>query len=417
MFENILSDIKRNRCILFIGPLISNFENDTRSMEAYCSRLKQKLEENNIPFDPAAKNKPYYFLSKLSHANNEDVRTSEALIVKEIYEKMPALYKYLAVIPFNTIVNFGFDHLMNAALKVAGYEFAFDYYNYRGGEKPHSKVDKDIQLVYNLFGSIDEPNSRVLTERDQLEFLRKISSAPKLPDDVISRLKEDTNNPKSYIFLGFDFEDWPFRFLLDTLEIPRTNRSVSPKPSETIAVMTTHFYEDRFGLNFLQEEPSDFIKELFEQYTSSVFKHERGYISFVAEDLPIVKTFRESLDPSTLAQRIRFWDEREVPEGTVRSEVIAGELAQSTVYIPFISNKSINNAAFRQELQAMIARPEVLIYPVIVEICLWTDAFSNLEKRACIILPGKDEVLNSSSKTASSEDYVKIVKILKSKIR
>lgn len=417
MFDNILVDIKKNRCILFIGPLISALENNTRSMEAYCLRLKQKLEENNIPFDPAAKNKPYYFLSKYFHTNSEDVRSSEAQIVKEIYEKIPALYKELSVIPFNTIINFGFDQLMNKALKQAGYEFAFDYYNYRGGEKMHSKVDKEIQLVYNLFGSIDDPNSRVLTEQHQLEFLRKISSAPKLPDDIISRLKEDAAYSKSYVFLGFDFEDWPFRFLLDTLEIPKTNRSVSPKSTETIAVMTSHFYQDRFGLNFLEEEPSDFITGLIKRYNASVFKHSKGYISFVKEDGLVVEGFRQNLNPSGLSKRISFWGKDELVSGDLIPNVIAAKLKEATVYIPFISNKSINNAEFRQELEAMMERPEVLIFPVIVEICLWTDVFSELEKRASIILPGKDEVLNSSSKTSSNEDYVKMVKIINSKIR
>lgn len=418
----LIDDIKANRCILFTGPFMSTFEEAQNAdwishTELYCSDLKAELQKKNVSFDANARNNPYYLTGKWL-ATGDDAVKNETALVDKAYRKLPNLYKILSVIPFNTVVNFGFDHLMKDALLEEGYEFAFRYYDYKGGEVKNTGVDKDLQLVYNLFGSIDEPKSRIMTERDQLEFLRAINGARGLPADLLCRITDDADK-KSYIFLGFDFEDWPYRFLLDTLGLPRTERAVAPGYRQSqIAVMTHEFFKDRFGIKFLDQSPKEFVLELIAAYKRNLVERKYGYISFVDDDETVRNDFRKHLNVSKLGKhRINFWDKGLIRSGEIIKDVSGQQLARATVYIPLISFSSLTDDGFNAEMTVMKNKPEALFFPVICDNCLWSDQFPWLEKRAAIMLPGKDEVLNSSQKKASNEDYIKIIRTINSKVR
>lgn len=418
----LIDDIKANRCILFTGPFMTTFEEEQNAdwishTELYCSDLKAELQKKSIPFDARFHNNPYYLMRKWL-ANDKEAADKEIAFADKAYRRIPNLYTALSVIPFNTIVNFGFDHLMKEALAAEGYEFAFRFYNYKGAEVKNTGVDKDLQLVYNLFGSIDEPKSRIMTEDDQLEFLRAVSSVPCLPEDLLCRIKDDSDK-KSYIFMGFDFEDWPYRFLLDTLGVPRTGRAVMPRyAGSQIAVMAHEFFRDRFGIEFLDQSPKKFVLDLIDGYKRNLIEHRHGYISFVRDDEAVRNDFRKHLNVAKLGkQRIRFWDKALLGADDIVKEVIGQNLTKATVYIPLISFSSISDDGFNKEMLTMKDRPEVLFFPIICDNCLWADQFPWLEKRASIVLPGKDEVLNSSQKKASNEDYIKIIRTINSKIR
>lgn len=420
--DDLIEDIKANRCILFTGPLMSTFEDENGQWvshtELYCRYLQSELQKSHVAFDNNAISNPYYLATRYFSAQ-ENALSNDKKFIEDLYKKDSSLYKDLAIIPFNTIINFGFDNYMYKAVKDAGYEAEFRYYNYNGPEIPHMNADKDIQLVYNIFGWIEKPESRVLTEKNQLEFLRKINSSPKLPDDLLSRIKEGKDGPKSYIFLEFNFEEWPFRFLLNTLELPKASRTITLNASQTnVAVMTHDFYRDTFGFDFRQQSSKEFIKELIAKYTGSVAKHQYGFISYVEQEENVVRSFREFADITLeLMRGISIWDKSQAAAGDITPAETAEHLKQATVYFPFMSSKSIVDKGFRQEVNEMISRKDVLIFPVIVKDCLWTNVFPQLADRASVVLPAKDDVLNNSFKTAAEEDYKKMVRTINSKIR
>jgi hypothetical protein len=386
-------------------------------VEEYCSWLSAELIAGEVEFDRSPRATPYYLAAKYLDGTNTR-KESENTKVTGLMNIDPEIYKELAVVPFNTVINFNSDQLLNKALREKGFEFNFNFYDYRGQEVTHLKAEVDIELVYNLFGSISLFRSRVITEKDQLEFMRKINSAPKLPDDLLGRIREKENEKKSYIFLGFDFDEWPFRFLLDTLEVPKGEISISSgSEGANIAVMTRDFFSDRFGIQFHEQTRVGFVRTLTQLYQDSVYQHNSGYLDYVSEDRDFAQSFREYLEQARLAKRIRFWDQSRVEASEITDELIKTEFDKATIYIPFISTKSINNPVFRARVDKMMEKKDTLIFPVITRNCLWRDTFPDLESKAAIILPGKDEVLQSSSRTASDEDYLKIIRKINSKIR
>jgi hypothetical protein len=452
MIEQLINDIKNNRCILFLGPNIQTFkENDNKWVshtELYCSKLQAELETHEVIYDHGACDNPYYMAGKFFDINKEKLsegkkNEKESEIINLVYQSRDAdIYEGLASLPFNTVINFGFDHLLDKTLEKEGFEFESRFYHYRGPEMVSLQVDKDIQLVYNLFGSIKKPkfaSSVIKNEKQQLEFLRTINSSPKLPNDLLKRIKEDTTSAdgkKSYIFLGFRFAEWPFRFLLDTLEIPKESRcSITPKGSDEIAIMISDFYEDRFGIQFSQESPSAFLDKLVKAYENISTKHKYGYISYHTNDKDDIRDFKTNLmgHKLTLRRNIQFFDRPMIPPDELEEARVKKELQRSTVHIVFVSPESIIDKDFQAEIKATMKRPHydkvdpitgeiiekgVLIFVVHLRNCAWKTVFPDLEDRASLILPDKSLALKRAGNPApSSTDYINILEKINAKLR
>jgi hypothetical protein len=420
MFEELINDIIAGRCILFIGPMIASSMEDGKWLsliEKYCAGLSVELHRRNVAFDATATQNPYYLAGKF--LDGTEVRSKfERDLASQLYANRPEMYEKLARLPFNTIVNLGCDKMLNDELIDKGYEFSFRYYNYRGGESSHLKTDDNIQLVYNLMGSLDDRSSRVLTERDQIEFIRRITSTPKLPDDLLSRIRQGSEEQKSYVFLGFNFGDWPFRLLLDTLEVPKAPTSIGFNSEQcNIAVMTRDFYEDRFGISFTDVSPIQFIDDLTARYDQQVYHHQYGLVSFNKESEEFATMLNENIEASGLGRRIMFWDRSKMNADDQVAETTALHLQRDSVYIPFLSKRALIDPAFRAEMTTMRGRPEVIIIPIAVHMSLWRETFPWLEKRAAVILPGPDSFLVNSTGQAGNEEYVRMVKIINSKTR
>src|SRR5258705_6730213 len=133
----LIKYIKANKCILFLGPQTPtfNFGDDTDKWEShtdlYCSNLKEALVSDKVIFDPDAGNNPYYLATKFINRTDKNSRSDPNLrkeaeekeneIFKTVYDRESDIYNELAVIPFNTIINFSFDDFMSKALKKGGY--------------------------------------------------------------------------------------------------------------------------------------------------------------------------------------------------------------------------------------------------------------------------------------------------------
>ncbi|MBO9203853.1 MULTISPECIES: SIR2 family protein [Niastella] len=430
--SKILGDIRNQRCILFLGPLMTTVRSEgkgTSLSELVCSRLSKELVKSNIlSSDNGVQRNPYYVNSKYINfiGGRKEFEGQFERINSEFVQGPSYVYYRLSKIPFNTIINFGYDHLMERALIKGGYEFRFDYYNYCGDRKQYLKdsdefenpLDKKTQLVYNLLGSIYNAESQIYTEDDQLEFMRQIAGDRRIPDNVLSRIRDDKDG-KSYIFLGFNFEEWPFRFLLDLLDVPKKmKKSAYPKLNNyTIALATQEFYTERFGLEFIDSSPEEFARELIIKYNSVVFDHKYGYVSYHDSDEQYVKDFQLFLQNTGLSKRIKFWSKRQIMPGDIKEEAIRNNLDKATIYIPFINKDFLNDPALQHEMKVMMAKPNVMIFPVITKNCDYLFKFPDLKRKSAMMLPKEDSWLATAVKQPSDEDYVAMIKKINSKIR
>lgn len=75
---------------------------------------------------------------------------------------------------------------------------------------PFSEPDPDNPLVYHVFGTLDAPESIVITEDDYFDFLAAVSHDPTLIPAIVREKLADS----SLLLLGFSPQDWDLRVLL-----------------------------------------------------------------------------------------------------------------------------------------------------------------------------------------------------------
>lgn len=76
------------------------------------------------------------------------------------------------------------------------------------------KPTPERPLVYHLFGSMDDPDSLVLTEDDYFEWLVAwVARRRTVPDDVQKRLIK-----RPLLFLGYNLEDWDFKVVFQSIK-------------------------------------------------------------------------------------------------------------------------------------------------------------------------------------------------------
>jgi hypothetical protein len=132
-------------------------------------------------------------------------------------------HRVLAGLPFTTYISVNPTSLLADALTEAGKKPQVLFYNWRKEIYEPVVLEKEPTekepLVYQLFGSLEDPDSLLLTMDDYFDYLITISKnmtkkTRPIPTEVITAL---TNT--ALLFLGFQLEDWNFwvlfRFLMN----------------------------------------------------------------------------------------------------------------------------------------------------------------------------------------------------------
>jgi hypothetical protein len=84
---------------------------------------------------------------------------------------------------------------------------------------PSYEPSVDEPLVYHVFGTLDVPESLVITEDEYFDFLAAVSR--NLPGDpLIPAVVQEALAESSLLFLGFGLQDWDLRILLRALVNP-----------------------------------------------------------------------------------------------------------------------------------------------------------------------------------------------------
>ncbi len=245
-------------CLLF-GPHLACIpygkSRKTHTLEeVFALHLAEELEADEVSFSEELRNNLFYIAHKHFVAQNDlDYHANDAgYEIQEAYpnlaKEIPPIYHQLAQLPFHLIINTSPDDFMFRALEQHPDKTpSFCYYNFdknQDASQIPATINADEPLVYNLFGSVEEPNSLILTEQQQLRFVKKIvQNKPEMPAPILSRLQK-----VSCLFFEFNLEDWHFRILLEGLDLKPAIRTFSPKYSRFNSIplteLTKTFYDE-----------------------------------------------------------------------------------------------------------------------------------------------------------------------------
>ena len=430
-WRNLLKDLNNNRCILMLGPKLASVEAEGHSvplLELLSKNLSQELEEEAIHFEPTSSSNLSYIAQRfmsIPKIRRMDLEDEVLQFYKDQVKQIPDIYHILAALPFYLVVNTTPDDYMHRAFKASGkWESQFLHYNFRK-EKGHlvPRFSIDAPMVYNLLGTLDDPESLVINEEDQVEFIKNVVKGnPPIPNQIMRHFDER----KTYLFLGFDLEKWHFRLLLDSLRLNTENVTISPQlDNYPMTSVTQTFYEDRYQFVFIDEKIDDFLGKLKLEYDNRPILPEQATTVKQAKRIALLHDNNEADvncrnqlvgHLSTLKQKgeIELWhqgltDYSEV-DTQVRHQINSADLILLLLSADFFASDQIND----RELLLLNKRQQenpVKVILILNRACNFEDA-EQLKKYP--VLPAKDQPIQTASDL--DEAYKLIVEQIKTTI-
>ena len=376
--RNLVERIKRGNCVLVLGPRVAVRANDpSRSPldELLASELLKKLDllENEASRSPITLRRAAdLYMDKIND------RVSLEIDVRDFYAREAGtttdFHRDLAKLPFKLCLSTLPDNLMLTAFKAVGKSPQKGYYHFRAGTSaPLFSPTSDKPLVYYLFGDEEEPTSLVLTEDDLVTFLIAIAkSIPQIPDQVRSIL-----SPKdaSFLFLGFGFQNWYLRVLLQVLNVYGDKKAIAFEDTQFFAnpehEQTVGFFTGDRKIDFRVLRWEAFAQQLREAYEASTPRKTPEatpvhgapppsaplvFLSYASEDRETVERLAGQLE----TRGIRVWqDKKDLRVGDLWNPQLSHQIQMVVDYVVFVQTPAMRTrieGVFNDEIKVALKR-------------------------------------------------------------
>ena len=214
----------------------------------------------------------------------------------------------------------------------------------------HFSFDQDLAklsktFVFNVFGSLNKDPA--VTEDDMLEFTSKLGENISIAPNLLIALQ---NN--NILFLGCAYPEWMIRVVLRLLTNQAMNEWGTGKPRRKIYVINdrSEFAEEQnkvlknYNVVSFEGGTSAFISELLKQWKKRFEKPKSIFLSYTRSDKEAVENLKKGLEQ---VANIRCWYDKEDLEEAARwREEIIIEIDKADLFIPLISNNSLNHKGF-----------------------------------------------------------------------
>lgn len=178
----------------------------------------------------------------------------------------------LAALPFRYFITTNYDNLMERALTSEGKEPTVITYKVgTNAIEVASPPTEEKPIVYKIHGSMDDPQSMVVTEDDMVNWMAAVlMSDPPIPQAIRTLFKE------SVLFIGYALTDWNIRVLLRAMrgrEPAKLCVSIQKEPSDPVDAslwnqLVAHLQKNE--LRCYSMDAGEFITELKKRYDAAV---------------------------------------------------------------------------------------------------------------------------------------------------
>jgi hypothetical protein len=373
--RGLVARIKRGDCVLVLGPRTAVRPDDperTPFDELLAREIVDALRSEIPAIPPAAAT--LRGAAELHHRIRRD-REDLELLVQDFYARHSGqttdFHRNLAQLPFRLCVNASPDGLMFTAFAEAGKRPHAGYYSFaRPAASRVGPPTVEQPLVYQLFGSAEDPRSLVLTEGDLIEFLVSVvRGTPPLPDQVRSVLADPA---ASCLFLGFGFENWYLRVLLQVLNVyGHRSRTLAfedrqffehPDHEQTVGFFSGERLIDFRRLQWepfarhLREAHGTISRPLAPQSSAEAAGGPRVFLSYASEDREQVEALSDSLQ----VRGIRVWqDAQDLRAGDDWNRVLVDVIARKVDYVVVVQTPNMLTrvtGVFHREIDVALKR-------------------------------------------------------------
>ena len=255
--DYVIECIENNSCIFFLGPNAFKITDGSILRNAFFDYLKNEVKLNL--------NHDEDFL--VAFDKNKDKIRFQAYL-RKFYQECEVeheLFEKLAQLPIGTFINVSPDHILSATYENLNLDHDFYFYNKKTIESGNTiaHIHTEKPLVYNLFGSILEPDSLIVTHEDIFEFIFSlIGKKKKLPEELLAQIYDT----RLFVFLGFEFETWYLRLILRIFHLHEDeNMGVASVDTKSLNANLKQFYENNFEIEFIDSD--------IEMYVDAIFQH------------------------------------------------------------------------------------------------------------------------------------------------
>ncbi len=455
-WKKLVESIRNHECILVLGPKVITVEKDGHSFtlpDLLTIHLKQQLLAANPSIQLAENPDLAYVAKQLEDSflprynfSREKARSKLGEIISKFYEQYShedfPVFQQLAKLPLRFIVNTNPHLYMGEAYDDENkFGAVTEYYHY-GNPTHNSKVNIDVDqinidspLIYNLFGTIENPESMIVTESDQLAFLDAILQREKtatIPPSIaihFTSVEKETFD-KTFVFLGFDFNQWHLRLLMHMINrYQKQKETYALQSPQSLTDLTSFFYKRNFEVQFVDIPPDQFV-EAFQTKISTLEETKiespnlNVFLMYDTADDAAKDALDLQLSPLKRNEMIQTWDEEQIQLGEVIETAVENQLQKADIIILLVTAAFFaSDAIYEKQLRQALARHEqkqTVVIPILMKSCAWE---SSIISSLTTVLPRNKIPLSAQeNETAGMADTIKQLegfchKIFKRKMR
>jgi len=416
-WPNLVRALQNRDCILLLGPEAATLERNgqrvslqTLLIEFLTAQLKQRnpgvqlAGSIRLPYIAKMLEDAIFVqeVSKKATYSRENARSALNERIVQFYEQHSfadfPLYSQLAKMPFHFILEASPAPYLAQALDD---ENKFDakcfYYHYANPTHNNSikigenEIRADAPLVYQLFGSAEQSDSMIVTERDQLAFIDAVlqqENTASIPNSVAIHFTsvKDKNTAqqfdKTFVILGFDFNEWSLRLIMHLIgRYQRQKETYALQNPKNIEELTAFFYKNNFDVAFVETPAeqflTDFGKALRQPAVATAPKSNKlnVFLMYAPEDEAVKASLDTQLNPLKKTEFIETWDESQMLPGAEKDTEISSRLEAADIILLLITaNFFGSDDIFNRQLSAALQRhdtKQAVVIPLLMRSCSW----------------------------------------------
>jgi hypothetical protein len=267
--EKIAKALKLNQCVLFLGPRILQCLKDNK-IEAFTRlfslELAAELDKEGVYYDKEQAGELGYIAQRYEEmptfVNGETghkAKTSFMAATKHL-----GVHEQIAKFGFPLVINTNPDNILDELYQKNNIPFSSSYYDMSNDVASAAATTPGATVIYNIFGSFQNPFSIVFTDTDKVKFARNVvKNDPPIPPFIKKALEN-----RYYLFIGFNFNEWHLKILIDSLGLTKKeDRSfaLSAQVAEEDEP-DNEYFEKEYKFYFINKEMEKFLGQVGEVY-------------------------------------------------------------------------------------------------------------------------------------------------------
>jgi hypothetical protein len=257
-WDFILNTLEEGRCVFLLGPGMARLEADKKP---FFSSFVQSLDVANNPRIASYYERDEFFL--FAHPPRQN-KSPVFYKLKQFYKEKPYWrepYRLLAELPFRLLINTGPDSFLSEVMEEEPVRnHATAHFDRSQAQLQLPEFDKGLPLIYNIMGKLEEEESLVLSHEDLFAYLEAALARDELPKGLMSELYD----ARSFVFLGFNFEQWYVQLLLRLLRL-HSSHGLRYATEQKFNADTLSICEEQFHIEFVGEDVIGFLQNLHQQ--------------------------------------------------------------------------------------------------------------------------------------------------------